>query len=345
MKSVGLLGLPQSGKSTVFEILLMGAGVAPPAASGREQVGVVRVPDARVDRLAEMYRPRKTTYAQIQFVDTVAAVTESARSAAKGQDLFAAVRNSDALAAVLRDFDDLSEPSHDLPTLESELILNDLALVEARLERIEKELGIGKRQNEREHGVLSRCKSVLESGCALRGEAFASEEEKLLRGFQLLSLKPLLIIDNQGDRARPGLGDVPGPGREVVVLRALLEREVLALSPAERAGFRAEFGIEADGLSLVIQACYRLLGLASFFTVGEDEVRAWTVRRGASAVEAAGEIHTDLARSFIRAEVVAWDQLLEAGSEAKARERAWLRLQGREYEVQDGDCITVRFGK
>ena len=346
MKRVGLLGLPQSGKSTVFEILLMGAGAAAPTAQGRESIGVVRVPDARLDRLSQLYQPKKTVYAQIQFVDTVATVAGSARSAAKGQDLFSAVRNSDALALVLRDFDETADPRRDLLALEAELILNDLALVEGRLERIEKELRVGKRQNEREHELLSRCKTYLESEQPLRSIPFDPEQDRQLRGFQMLTLKPLLVIVNRGEVDRPDtVSQEAGPAREVVMLRALLEREVLSLPPAEREAFREELAIGEHGLSVVIRACYRLLGLQSFFTVGEDECRAWTVRRGAKAVEAAGEIHSDLAKGFIRAEVVPWDKLLEAGSEAKARERAWQRLEGRDYEVQDGDCITVRFNK
>ena len=344
MKRVGLLGLPQSGKSTVFEILLLGAGAAAPTSQGRESIGVVRVPDSRLDQLSRLYQPKKTTYAQIQFVDTIATVAGSARSAAKGQDLFSAVRTCDALALVLRDFEAGSEPGRDLATLEAELILNDLALVEGRIERIEKELRVGKRQNEREQVLLGRCKTLLESEQPLRAQSFDADQDRTLRGFQLLTLKPLLVIVNRGD-AESALAPEAGPGREVVTLRALLEREVLSLAPGERDGFRAELGIGEDGLSVVIRACYRLLGLQSVFTFGEDECRAWTVRRGAKAVDAAGEIHSDLARGFIRAEVVPWDKLLEAGSEAKARERAWQRLEGRDYEVQDGDCITVRFNK
>ncbi len=344
MKRVGLLGLPQSGKSTVFEILVQGAGASAAGTHGREHVGVVRVPDARVDRLSELYRPRKTVYAQIQFVDTAATVSGSTQ-ASRGQDLFSSVRNCDALAAVLGDFDAAAEPARDLRTLDAELVLNDLALVETRIERIEKELRVGKRQGEREHGVLARCKQALEAERPLRGEVFGTEEEKMLRGFQLLTRKPLLVIDNQGEGARGVPAGFAGPGRETVALKALLEREVLGLPPAERDGFRAELGIGEDGLSLVIRACYRLLGLISFFTVGEDEVRAWTVRQGDKSVDAAGEIHSDFAKGFIRAEVTPWDKLLEAGSEAKARERAWLRLEGRDYEVHDGDCITIRFNK
>jgi hypothetical protein len=340
MKRVGLLGLPQSGKTTVFEIILRGASAAATTGSGREHLGVVRVPDPRLDRLAALLRPRKAVHPQIQFVDAPAAV---AGKSARGPDLFAAVRGCDALALVLRDFDG-GDPLAERRTLEAELILNDLALVEGRLERIEKELKVGKRTGEREAALLRRCRQGLESERPLREERLEPEEEKLLRGFQLLTRKPLLVIHNQGERG--GTRPLPlGPGTEAVALRARLERDVLALPPEERARFREELGVPEDALSIVIRACYRLLGLVTFFTVGEDEVRAWPVRRGARAVEAAGEIHTDMARGFIRAEVIPWDRLLEAGSEKGARERGWQRLEGRDYEVQDGDCITIRFSR
>lgn len=351
MKQVGLLGLPQSGKSTLFEVLLQGAG-APASSSGstRDQIGVVRVPDARIDRLAAMFQPKKTTYAQIQFVDSGAA-GHAAGKPGKGPDMFAGVRNCDALVGVVRDFQNPAVPSlngvdaaRDLRNLEAELILNDLAIVETRMERIEKELRIGRKQGEREHQLLARLKSVLEAERALRGESFDAEELKLLRGFQLLSRKPLLVVYNRDDRASGPLPDA-GAGMLAVALQALTEREIVALPAEERAAFRAEMGVQEDGLSLVIRACYELLGLISFFTVGPDEVRAWTIRRGEKAVDAAGEIHSDLAKGFIRAECIGWEALLDAGSHAKARERALLRLEGRDYVVQDGECLEIRFNK
>ena len=351
MKRVGILGLPQSGKTTVFEILMQGAGHGGP--SGREQVGVVRVPDERIDRLAALYRPKKTTYAQIQFVDSGAArgapgaaaadgagAAPSARQAAKGPDLFSSVRNCDALFAVVRDFANPAaageaDPARDLRDLEAELVLNDLVIVELR---------VGKKEGEREHAMLERCKGMLEAGRALRGERFEPEDEKLLRGFQLLSLKPLLAVYNQDDRATR-VPAVAGARVLGVALKAHLEREIVALPAGERDGFRSELGVAEDGLTLVIRACYELLGLISFFTVGPDEERAWTLRKGERSVDAAAEIHTDLAKGFIRAEVVPWERLLEAGSIPKAREKAWARLEGREYAVQDGDCVEIRFNK
>jgi GTP-binding protein YchF len=350
MKRVGILGLPQSGKSTLFEILRL-ASNAQATQQGREALCVVRVPDPRIDRLSALYQPKKTTYTQIQFVDTVAAGQTSARAQAKGPDLFAAVRNCDALVAVVRDFANPAvpapggiDPVRDLRALETELVLNDLAIVESRMEKLEKELRVGKKQGEPEHKLLIRCKEMLEAEQPLRVGAFSPDEVKILRGFQLLTLKPVVAVYNQDDR--PGL-TVPAaaPGTVALGLQANNEREIVSLPPDERPAFRSEMGIEDDGLSVVIQACYTSLGLISFFTVGPDEVRAWTVRTGDTAVDAAGEIHTDLAKGFIRAEVIAFEKLLEAGGHAGARDKGWLRLEGREYRVQDGDTMEIRFNK
>jgi GTP-binding protein YchF len=351
MERVGILGLSQSGKTTLFEILVQGAGAQAATTSGREQVAVIVVPDERVDRLAALYKPKKVAHARIQFVDTVGVAQTSARAAARGPDLFAGVRNCDALLGVVRAFENPAvpaaagvNPARDLRDLESELILNDLAIVETRLEKLTKELRVGRKEGEREHALLVRLKAALEAERPLRGETFDNEDSKLLRGFQFLTLKPLLVVVNQGEGEAFPL-PTAGAHTLVVGLAAHLEREVVGLAAAERDAFRSELGIDQDGLSLVIRACYRLLGLISFFTVGPDEVRAWTLRQGERSVDAAGEIHSDLAKGFIRAEVVPCAQLLEAGSEAAARERGWRRLEGRDYVVQDGDCLEIRFNK
>ena len=346
MKRVGILGLPQSGKTTLFEILMQGAGAAaPPGASAKDRVGVLQVPDARIDRLVPMFNPKKTAYARIQFVDSAAA---GQGKPGKGADLFAGVRQCDALLAVVRDFENPAVPSvkgvdaaRDLRELESELIFNDLAIAETRLERIEKEVRIGKKEAAAEGEALKKCREALEAEKPLRELDFTPEETRLLRGFQFLTWKPLVVILNQDDDSThqpPALGR----GALGATLRAHTEREIVSLPPEERAAFREELGMKEDGLSLVIRACYELLGLISFFTVGPDEVRAWEIHRGDSAVDAAGEIHSDLARGFIRAEVIAYEQLVELGGYAKAREKGVLRLEGREYRVQDGDCIEIR---
>lgn len=355
MQRIGILGLPRSGKTTLFEILMQGAGAhAAQAAGGREQMGVVRVPDERVDRLSAVCHPKKTTYAQVEFVDSGAArgrEAVSARAAAK-TDLFSGVRDCDAFLVALRDFrselepaPDGVDPARDLRHLEAELILNDLAIVENRRERLGKELRIGKKEGEREHELLGRIQALLEAETPLRAGGFDAEEARLLRGFQFLSQKPLLAVYNQGDD-EPRTPPPAGPGALAVALRAHLEREIVALPPEERPAFRAELGIAEDGLSLVIRSCYELLGLISFFTFGPDEVKAWTLHRGETAVDAAGTIHTDLAKGFIRAEVSRWDQMVEAeGHTGRARERNWVRLEGRDYVVQDGDCLVIRFNK
>ncbi len=354
MQRIGILGLPRSGKTTLFEILMQAAG-AHAAQAGREQVGVVRVPDERVDKLSAVCQPKKTTWAQIEFLDSGAArgrEAVSARAAAKGSDLFSGVRDCDAFLAVVRDFESAAEPApggvdpaRDLRSLETELILNDLGIVENRMEKLGRELRVGKKEGEREHALLARLKEELEAERPLRTASLDPEEAKLVTGFQLLSQKPLLVVYNQGDDA----GREPptaAPGTLALALRAHLEREIVALPPEERAAFRGELGIEQDGLSLVIRACYELLGLVSFFTLGPDEVKAWTLRRGETALDAAGTIHTDLARGFIRAEVARWDHMVEAGGQSgRAREKNWLRLEGRDYVVQDGDCLVIRFNK
>jgi GTP-binding protein YchF len=350
VKRVGILGLPSSGKSTLFEILMQGAGAHAGAGAGREQMGVVRVPDDRVDRLSRLFQPKKTTYTQIQFVDTVAAGHGGGKPG-KGTDLFSSVRNCDALLAVVRDFESPAvpvtggvDPARDLRTLGDELALNDLAIVESRIERIEKELRIGKKQGEAEHALLQHCRGKLEAGQPLRGESPDAAQAALLRGFQLLTRKPLLVVYNQDEHSKRAPAD-PGPRAVAVALRAHLEREVVTLPPEERDAYRHELEIEEDGLSLVIRACYDLLGLISFFTVGPDEVRAWTISKGETSVDAAGEIHSDLARGFIRAEVVNWEALIEHGGIAGARTRGLLRLEGRDYVVNDGDCLEIRFNR
>ena len=346
MKRVGIIGLPQSGKTTVFEILMQGAGAAAPAgASAKDRVGVVQVPDERIDRLSALFHPKKTTFTQIQFVDSAAA---GHGRPGKGQDLFAGVRQCDALLAVVRDFENPLVPiekgvnaARELRDLDAELVLNDLAVVETRLERIEKELRIGKKEAAAEGEALRKCRVALEAETPLRRIELSPEEHRLLRGFQFLTLKPLLVLFNQDERSDRQPPD-PGAGALAVRLRASAERDIVSLPPEERAAFREEMGVTEDGLSLVIRSCYQLLGLISFFTVGPDEVRAWEIHRGDKAVDAAGAIHSDLARGFIRAEVVPYDQLLELGGHAKAREKGLLRLEGRDYTVQDGDCMEIR---
>ena len=349
---LGILGLPQSGKSTLFEILVASAPARAPGAR-KDQVGVVRVPDERVDRLSSMYSPRKTTYATLEVVDSQA--MGQGTGGGKGQDLFAAVRNADALVLVVRVFDDPAvphpkvtlDPARDLRDLEAEIVLNDLAIVETRLERIgkQKRLAIKGQDLSREEAVLTRCKQALDAEQALRELEFSKDEDRLLRGFQLLSRLPLLVVYNTGSGQAFKAPAPDAPGTASVVLPCADEREVAQLPPGEQAQFREAYGISEDGLVLLVRSAYRLLGLISFLTAGEDEVRAWTIVDGDNAVEAAGAIHSDLAQGFVRAQVIAYRQFLEAGSESKAREKGWQRTEGRDYRVSDGDILHILHNK
>lgn len=349
---LGILGLPQAGKTTLFEILVSNA---PPRAPGSRQdrVGIVRVPDERVDRLSEMYKPKKTTFATLEVVDSQA-MGQGDKGGAKGPDLFAGVRNADALVLVVRAFEDPSVPhpkatidaARDLADLEAEILLNDMAIVETRLERIQKQKRIARSADlEREEAVLVRCKEALDQETPLRELAFDKDEERALRGFQLLSRKPLLVVYNTGS----GQAFAPPSGERTGIVSVALpcadELEVAKLPEADRGEFRAAYGISDDGMVLLVRSAYRLLGLISFLTAGEDEVRAWTIQQGDSAVDAAGAIHSDLAQGFVRAQVLSYGQFLEAGSEAKAREKGWQRTEGRDYRVVDGDILHILHNK
>jgi GTP-binding protein YchF len=345
---LGILGLPQSGKTTLFEILVSNAPPRPPGAR-QDRVGVVRVPDARVDRLSTMYKPKKTTFATLEVVDSQA-MGQGTAGGAKGPDLFAGVRNADALVLAVRVFEDPSVPhpkatvdaARDLADLEAEILLNDMAIVETRLERIVKQKRIAKTGDlEREEAVLTRCKEALDKETPLRELEFDKDEERVLRGFQLLSRKPLLVVYNVASGQAFTPPSAERTGVSTVVLPCTDEREVAQLPEGERAQFREAYGISEDGLVLLVRSAYRLLGLISFLTAGEDEVRAWTIQHGDTAVDAAGAIHTDLAQGFVRAVVMSYGQFLEAGSEAKAREKGWQRTEGRDYRVVDGDILHI----
>jgi ribosome-binding ATPase YchF (GTP1/OBG family) len=322
---LGILGLPQGGKTTLFEILVSNA---PPRAPGARQdrVGIVRVPDERVDRLSEMYQPKKTTFATLEVVDSQA-MGQGGAGGAKGPDLFAGVRNADALVLVVRAFEDPSvphpkatiDPARDLADLEAEILLNDMAIVDApRTHRQQKR--IGKTADlEREEAVPSR-RGRRSTGRCRCASSRSTRTRMVLRGFQL-SRNPLLVVYNVGSGQVFSAPAWERPGVNTVVLPCADEREVAQLPEADRAQFREAYGISEDGLVLLVRSAYRLLGLISFLTAGEDEVRAWTIQRGDSAVEAAGAIHSDLAQGFVRAQVLSYGQFLEAGSESKAREK------------------------
>jgi ribosome-binding ATPase len=352
----GIIGLPQTGKTTLFKILTK-AHLETRAGQQATHVGVARVPEPRIDQLAALYKPKKTTYATVEYVDVGGVVREKGKESAA----LAQLREVDALAHVVRVFENPSvphpsgkvDPLGDAENLDLELILADLDQVQRRLERLEKDLKKKKDPvHEKEQEVLLRCKTALEAGQPLRELEFTPEERKLLTGFMFLSQRPMLYILNLGDEdasdlehavEKHKLGKLTGRANTTVVpICGRIEAELAELSDAEAKELLAAYGLKSPGLDRVIQATYALLGLTSFFTAGEPEVRAWTIHRGMSAAKAAGVIHSDIERGFIKAEVVRWDQLLEAGGWAQARERAWLRLEGKDYVVQEGDVILFR---
>jgi ribosome-binding ATPase len=353
---IGMVGLPRSGKTTVFN-LLTGAGVPTSRyETGRTEMhtGVARVPDARVDRLSQLFNPKKTTYATFEVVD-LAGIVKGDRARLEAKEF----RNADALLHVVRAFDDealgAADPRRDIIDLETELILADLEVVERRLERLEASLRRRKTDADaKERDLLASVKAPLEAETPLRALALPESETKLLRGFTFLSQKPILHCLNVAEKAIPEAGRaidryrladvVARPHTRVGWVSAVIEADVAQLSGDEQAAFLADLGLDEPAIHRLLRDCYALLGLVSFFTVGEDEVRAWPIPDGTRAQDAAGVVHTDIARGFIRAEVTRYEHLVEAnGSFADARAHGHLRLEGKDYPVHDGEICHFRF--
>ncbi|MBI5845598.1 MAG: redox-regulated ATPase YchF [Deltaproteobacteria bacterium] len=339
---IGIIGLAQSGKTTLFEALTRNDQAK--SRRNEVQVGVTDVPDLRVDRLSEMYKPKKTTYAKIQYVLPARALSDKEKDQAA---LVTAVRSADALIMVVKNFaapgGEPPAPKKDIADLDSELVLTDLIAVEKKLERMEHEAKRGKKADPEEMELLKRCHEALNADQALRHHPDLCSPPKL-RGYAFLSAKPLLIVVNndEADAILPDLGEIPQK-EAVLAVRCRLEQEISQMEPEDAAAFLSEYGLAETAMNLMIRRSYELLGLMSFFTVGEDEVRAWTIRCGTPALEAAGAVHSDIQRGFIRAEVLAYDDLISAGSYAEARKRATVRLEGKTYEVKDGDIAHFRF--
>ncbi len=354
----GIIGLPQVGKTSLF-VMLTKQQVGQRSGNPREaHLGVAKVPDDRLDRLAALYNPKKLIHASVEFADVAALSQEALNETAFAANL----RNVDALAHVVRAFEDDSiphvgpiDPVRDIKNIDFDLIVNDLGQVEKRLERVEKDLKkLKSAETEREHDLLKRAKAHLETERPLREMEMTPEDKKRVRGFMFLSEKPILYVLNIGESpmlgkeleeavAKYGVTEVAArPNTGALAVCAKVEAELAEMSDEDAAEFLSSYGLKESGLVRLITKTYELLGLISFFTVGEDECRAWTVERGIKAVHAAGAIHTDLEHHFIRAETIHWDQLLEAGSEAEARARGTLRLEGKEYIVKDGDVMHIR---
>lgn len=357
---IGIVGLPNSSKTTVFNALTGGQTETANFSSGRFSVqhATVDVPDPRLDRLAEMFKPKKVTRARVEYHD-IAGLAKGIGEGGLSGELLQALAQNDALLQVVRAFEDDEvlhpegdvDPARDLAILDGEFILSDLIIVEKRLARLKESLKKVLQSKERaqweaELALLERIHPALEAETPVRDLGLEAEASKLIRGFQLLSAKPMLVVFNTGD------DDVADPSRivdyrhgntELATIRGRLEAELAQLDDSDRAEMMTEFGIAEPGLNRIIRQSLQLLGLQVFLTAGEPEVRAWEVPIGATALEAAGAIHSDLARGFIRAEVTAYEDLIKAGGMAQARQAGVLRLEGRDYVVKDGDVLNIRF--
>lgn len=351
---LGIIGLPQSGKTTLFNALTRGnqpTGLS--AGKVAMHTAVVDVPDPRVDRLAAMFNPKKVIYAKVTYVD-IAGIEGTRSQGGLPGALLNQLTQMDGFIQVVRCFEDENlphplgsiDPQRDIQVMESEFILNDLIAVERKLERLEEERRKGARDKasmEREIALFQRLHQTLSAETPLRDIELSPEEEHLLSGFGFLTRKPMLIVLNLAEGQQPPTITYPHRHSQVVALQGKLEMDIAQLTPEEAAEFMQAYGIEEPSLNRVIRLSYELLGLQSFFTVGPDEVRAWTIRRGATAPEAAGEIHSDMQKGFIRAEVIAYDDLMALGGMSEARAKGKLRLEGKDYVVKDGDILTIRF--
>jgi ribosome-binding ATPase len=354
----GIIGLPQVGKTSLFKILTK-AHVTDRGYNPREaHLGVAKVPDERLDKLSALYNPKKLIHATVEYSDVAAIGQEALKESAYANNL----RAVDALIHVLRAFDEPSiphvgeiDPLRDAKNVDFDLVVNDLGQIEKRLERLEKDLKKMKTAElEREFDLLKRAKAHLESERPLREMEMSADDKKRIRGFMFLSQKPILYTLNVNESTSLGkdLEQAPAkykmteyssrPNAGVTAICGKVEAELAEMADDEAGEFLASYGLTESGLVRLIRKSYELLGLISFFTVGEDECRAWTIERGSRAQAAAGAIHSDLEKHFIRAETIHWDQLLDAGSEANARSRGTLRLEGKDYIVQDGDVMHIR---
>ncbi|NJN81015.1 MAG: redox-regulated ATPase YchF [Caldilineaceae bacterium] len=352
---IGIIGLPNSGKTTIFNALTRSDTSTAAFSSGQLEVhtAVVDVPDTRVDRLSEMYHPKRTIYAQVTYNDIAGLGKDAAKSGLSGP-LLNAIAANEALMLVVRAFEDENvahpdnsvDPLRDLVAMETDLILNDMTVLDRRLERLAGTKNRGtpeeRKRMAEEEALLQRLMAELETEVALRDVELSDAELKSLGGFGLLSLKPLLRVINGGDEQTEA-DFAETLDANTLFLRGRLEAEIAQMDPEEATEFLGEFGITEPGLNRAIRYCFQMLGLLSFFTVGDDEVRAWTVQRGALAPEAAGVIHSDLQKGFIRAETIAYNDLIELGTMAEARKHGKLRLEGKEYAVADGDILNIRF--
>jgi hypothetical protein len=345
---IAIVGFPQTGKTSLFRVLC-GPHVHPDAYG--VHVGIAHLPDPRLEALSKRVQPKKTTYASLQFLDAPALLNEPE----KDTGLFGQIRGADGFAHVVRLFGEEVNPAEDVIRLETEFLVVDLDTVSRRLTKIEHDLKKTKTPElELEHGVLTKAGSALAAEQPLRALDWAAEERKVLQGFMLLSTKPLLVVANARESEAPRLDQLANKyglaelgqraGVALTEICGQIEAELMELEPSEAAEFLASYGLRESARDHVLQTLRRLLGLMSFFTVSEPECRAWLAPRGTVAVEAAGMVHSDFARAFIKAEVIPWKELVETGSLAAAREQGRVRLEGKQHEIHDGDVLYIRHG-
>ncbi|MCE5312111.1 MAG: redox-regulated ATPase YchF [Nitrospiraceae bacterium] len=361
---IAIIGLSNSGKTTVFNALTRQnlETTIYSTVSGDPHFGMVKVPDSRIEKLRDMYNPKKTTYATVEYIDYIGLTKGDAE---QNKRVFDLIKDADAIVHVVRAFENESiahpdgsvDPMRDIATLELELVFADLEFVDKRLQRMEEASKKGKKPGETEKKLMLKCKSHLESELPLRSAYFDEEELKLMRPLQFISIKPEVILVNlaEHDLGTDKSAGLVGLTQEYIKSRAIdqftkvvmlcgkIEMELAQLSPEDAQAFLADLGIQEPALNRLINVCYDLLQLISFLTVGEDEVRAWTISKGLGAQKAAGKIHSDIERGFIRAEVIHYDDLISSGSMSAARDKGLLRLEGKTYEVKDGDIINFRF--